>query len=95
MATISSLGVGSGLDLEGLLQGLMQVEQRPLQALQTQTKSYNAKISAMGTLSSKLVSLQTAAKNLTPATLQSPLDKFATYKASFADETMGSATAST
>ncbi|MCX8146479.1 MAG: flagellar filament capping protein FliD [Azovibrio sp.] len=93
MATITSLGVGSGLDLENLVSSLMQVERRPLTALQNQVKSYNAKISALGTLSSKLSALQTAAKGLTPATLQTPLDKFATFKASVADTAIASASA--
>ena len=42
MATISSLGSGSGLDLSGLLKSLMQAEQRPLTALQTQGNRMNA-----------------------------------------------------
>ena len=94
MATITSLGVGSGLDLENLVSSLMQVERRPLTALQTQVKSYNSKISALGTLNSKLSALQTAAKGLTPSALQTPLDKFATYKATVGDTTIASATVS-
>jgi len=62
MATITSLGVGAGMDLEGLVQSLMQIERRPLTALENQSKSYSAKISALGALSSKLSALQTAAK---------------------------------
>ena len=31
---VSSLGVGSGLDLNGILTSLMQVEQQPLLAMQ-------------------------------------------------------------
>lgn len=94
MATITSLGVGSGLDLENLVSSLMQVERRPLTALQNQVKSYNSKISALGTLKSKLSALQTAAKSLTPSVLQTPLDKFATYKATVGDTAVASATVS-
>ena len=73
MATVSSwsaLGVGSGLDLENLVKGLMSIEQRPLDALKSQVSYYNTKISAMGTLTSKLSALQTAAKALKPDVLQ-------------------------
>ena len=89
MATVSSwsaLGVGSGLDLENLVKGLMSIEQRPLDALKSQVSSYNTKISAMGTLTSKLSALQTAAKALKPDVLQSPLDKFGTFTASTSDD---------
>ena len=42
----SSLGVGSGLDLETLVHGLMRVEQKPLDALKQKLSSYNTRISA-------------------------------------------------
>ena len=89
MATITSLGAGSGMDLEGLVTSLMAVEKRPLTQLQKQTASYNTKISSLGKLSSSLSALQTAAKNLQPATLQSPLDKFAKYEASLTKTASG------
>ncbi|MCL2589941.1 MAG: flagellar filament capping protein FliD [Betaproteobacteria bacterium] len=92
MATITSLGVGSGLDLEGLVQNLMKIERQPIDALQTQVSSYNTKISAMGTLASKLSALQTAAKNLKPDVLQSALDKFGTYKGTVGNENVASIT---
>ncbi|MDR2689568.1 MAG: flagellar filament capping protein FliD [Azoarcus sp.] len=81
MATVTSLGVGSGMDLETLVKNLMNVERLPLSTIQTKMSSYNTKISAMGTLSSKLSALQTAAKALKPDTLQTPLDKFGSYTA--------------
>ena len=89
MATITSLGAGSGMDLEGLVTSLMAVEKRPLTQLQKQTASYNTKISSLGKLSSSLSALQTAAKNLKPGTLQSPLDKFAKYEASLTKTASG------
>jgi flagellar hook-associated protein 2 len=91
MASFTSLGVGSGLDLESLVQGLMNIERLPIAALQKQVASYNTRISALGTLSSKLSGLQTAAKALVPDTLQTALQKFTSYTAGFADETFGSA----
>lgn len=95
MASITSMGVGSGLDLEGLVTSLMQIERRPLASLQNQAKSYNSKISALGALNSKLSALQTAAKDLTPSVLQTALDKFATYKGTVGDPTIASASVST
>lgn len=95
MATITSLGAGSGLQLEDLVTNLMAIERQPLSSLQKQVSSYNSKISALGTLSSKLNSLQTAAKALVPNVLQSALQKFASYSASLSDTNVGTVTAST
>jgi len=92
MATITSMGVGSGLNLESLVSDLMKIERLPLANLQKQVSSFNTKISAMGTLASKLSSLQTAAKNLKPDALQSALDKFGTFKGSVGNESVASVT---
>jgi flagellar hook-associated protein 2 len=69
MATISSLGVGSNLDLASLLTQLQTAESQPLVALQTKAKSYTSKLSAYGTIQSALSTLQTAAKKLGDPTL--------------------------
>jgi len=61
MAGITSLGVGSGLDAESIVNKLMAVEKLPLSRLATRTSGYNAKISAYGAISSALSSLKTAA----------------------------------
>jgi len=64
MTTISNLGVGSGLDLNGLLDKLTQSEQAPLTAIQQQQSSYQTKLSAYGQLQSALTAFQSAAKAL-------------------------------
>ena len=64
MAAVSSLGIGSGLDLNSLLAGLRTAEQAPLAALQKQQTSYSTKLSAYGQLSNALSALQTAAAAL-------------------------------
>ena len=64
MAAVSSLGIGSGLDLNTLLSGLKTAEQIPLAAIQRQQTSYTTKLTAYGQLSSALGSLQTAAAAL-------------------------------
>ncbi|MDM0030544.1 flagellar filament capping protein FliD [Variovorax sp. J22P271] len=71
MATITSLGVGSNLDLATLLTQLQTAESQPLVALEAKAKSYTSKLSAYGTLQSALGVLQTAAKKLSdPALFQ-------------------------
>ena len=81
MATISSAGIGSGLDVASLVSQLMAVEKAPIALLDTKEASFQAKLSTYGTLKSSLAALQTAAKALaTPAT-------FSPIKASVADAT--------
>jgi flagellar hook-associated protein 2 len=75
MATITSLGVGSGLDLGSIVSGLMAVEKQPLTALKTKQSTVESRISALGTLKSALASLQTAAGNLVPGTTQTLAEK--------------------
>lgn len=95
MATITSLGSGSGLPLESLVTSLMAVERRPLTSIKNQSSAATAKISAFGALSSKLAALQTAAKGLMPSATQTALDKFASYTGTVKDTTIASASVST
>ena len=64
MPAVSSLGIGSGLDLNSLLSGLKTAEQMPLAAIQTKQTSYTTKLTAYGQLSNALGMLQTAAAAL-------------------------------
>lgn len=93
MATITSLGTGSGMDLESLVTKLMTVEKVGLTNLQKKQSSYETKFTAMGALNSVLSSLQTAAKGLQPATLKTPLGTFATFTAQLSNEAVGKASA--
>ena len=55
--TIQSLGVGSGLDLEGLVTQLLEAERKPKQErLDKKQESYDAQISSIGQLKSKMKS---------------------------------------
>lgn len=92
---ISSLGVGSGLDLSGLLTNLMQAEQQPLLALQTKEASYQSRISALGSLKGALSALQTAASSFIPSSGQTALNKYTSFSTSIADTTIASSSAST
>ena len=95
MATITSLGTGSGLELESLITKLMTVEKAPLTALQKKQTAYETKISALGKLQSVLATLQTSAQSMKPGVLESATTKFAAYTASVADTAVASATATT
>jgi len=64
---ITSAGLGSGLDVESIISGLMSVERRPLQAVATQKTAFQSKISAYGTLKSALTSFQTSVSALSSA----------------------------
>jgi len=64
MATTSSLGIGTGVDLQGMLKSIMSAERAPITALDTKITAANSKISVFGTLKSKLDTLQSAAETL-------------------------------
>lgn len=84
---ITSLGIGSNLDVNGIISSLMALERQPVTALDTKEASYQAKLSAYGSLKGSLASFQSAAQALsTPA-------KFLAQKAAVADASIFSATA--
>lgn len=88
MATVSSLGAGSGLDLNGLIDKLMAAEQQPITQVQSRSTEVQSKISAFGTVKGLMSTLQTAAEALNTK------DKFSSYKTSVADETVATVAAS-
>ena len=67
MATISSLGIGSGVNVSSLISGLMAVEQAPLTQLSKKESTVNSKLSAIGLVKSAVSALSTAADKLTTA----------------------------
>lgn len=68
--TITSTGLGSGLDINGIIDKLMQVEQKPIDAINQKISDVQTKISAFGQVKSALSTLQSAAKSLSdPNTL--------------------------
>ena len=86
--TLATPGLGSGLDINGLVSKLMAVEQQPLTQINTQESSYQSQISAYGTIKGYLSAFQTAAQNLESSA------NFTVTKASVADTTVLSATSS-
>ncbi len=69
MATITSLGIGSGIDINTIVTQLVAVESRPIAQLKTVAGKLNTQISAFGKLQSLLSGLQDAANALTGSSL--------------------------
>jgi flagellar hook-associated protein 2 len=61
---ISSIGVGSGLDVEGIIKQLTALEKQPLTTLQTQAATIQTRISTVAQIKSQVSALATAAKTL-------------------------------
>jgi flagellar hook-associated protein 2 len=79
--TISSAGIGSGLDVNSIVTQLMTVERQPLTRLQTTAATMQTQLSAFGQLKSLVSALQDAAKPLFNA------DSFALSNATSSDPT--------
>ena len=76
--SVSSLGIGSGLDANSLVTKLMALEEIPLTALKAKNSAYSAKLSSYGQLKSALSTLQTAAKTLADPNKLGPFSATAT-----------------
>jgi len=84
---LSSPGIGSNLDINGIITQLMQVESQPLAALNSREASYQAKLTAYGSLRGVLSTFQGAVRGLIDPS------KFQGLKASSSDVTVASASA--
>lgn len=62
--SISAPGIGSGLDIKGIVSQLVSLEKRPLEQLQSRASSLQTKLSAFGQLRSQLANLQDQAARL-------------------------------
>lgn len=82
---ITAAGVGSNLDVEGLVSQLMALERRPASRLQSRIAGFNASISEYGKIRSEVSSLQTAARALGSST------GFNVFSATLSEATAGSA----
>ena len=85
---LSSPGIGSGLDVNGLVGQLMAVERRPLNALDTKEAQYQTQLTAYGSLKGALSSFQSA------VTALSNPDKFSAVNANITDPKVATVTAS-
>src|SRR5262245_4748775 len=85
---ISFSGLGSGLDIDGIVSQLMTLERRPLDVIDKKEASYKAQLAAYGTMRSTLATLQSAVRAIASAA------KFHGAKATVADPSLLSASAS-
>nr|MBL8457029.1 flagellar filament capping protein FliD [Zoogloeaceae bacterium] len=88
MALIAN-GVGSGLDINGLVSQLMTVEARPATLLNTREASFQARLSAFGQLTSVLSPMQSALSSLKNTST------FQAMRATVGDSSVATALAST
>ena len=69
--TISSSGIGSGLNVSQIVTALMDVEKGPLNSINKSISKDNAQISAYGSISSQISSFQSSIAGLiTPSTIK-------------------------
>lgn len=86
--SISAPGIGSNIDVNGIVTQLMSLERQPLDVINTKVSQFNAQLSAYGQLKSDLASFQSAAHALSTNT------GFSVFKATSSDTTILNATAS-
>lgn len=84
---LTAAGVGSGIDVEGILQQLGEIERAPVVALEAKREALDVELSAFGTVKGALSSFQTAADALGSNT------EFGAFVASSSDESVFTATA--
>lgn len=85
---IASPGIGSNLDVNSIVSSLMSLERQPLDALSAKEASYQAKLTAYGTLNGALASFQSSVAGVNSAA------KFNALKATPADASIATASAS-
>jgi flagellar hook-associated protein 2 len=73
MASISSVGIGSGLDANSIITKLVDLEKQPLTSLKAKASLLGAQLSAYGSIKSQVSSLADVALGLGTAALWNPL----------------------
>ena len=91
MATLTSLGIGTGTDLNSIVSQLVGIERRPLQEMQRSAARLQTQVSSMGRVQSLFSSLQDASNALTNTSLWSQSTASSSNDAAVA--TTGGATA--
>lgn len=72
IGTISSAGLGSGLDVNSIVSQLLALERKPIDMLAATRSKLDAQLSSYGKLQSSLSSVRDAARSLTDATAWTP-----------------------
>ncbi len=85
--SITSLGIGSGIDIESIVNQLVAVERRPIQFLEAQQAELDIQISALGLVQESVSVFQTAVSGLNIA------NGFRSFSVSSSDENVVTATA--
>ncbi|HMM77633.1 MAG TPA: flagellar filament capping protein FliD [Gammaproteobacteria bacterium] len=88
MATLSSPGLGSGIDVRSIIDKLMTLEKQPLVKISTRVVELQAQVSAYGALKSSVSSFRDAIDKL------ADLEKFKVFKATSSDEAVATVSAS-
>jgi len=87
MATITSAGIGSGIDVESLITRLLSLERQPINQLKERTDGLKTQLSAIGKLQSSMSTLRDAANKLSRS------DNFGANSAASSDASTATATA--
>ncbi|MCC7090661.1 MAG: flagellar hook protein, partial [Nitrosomonas sp.] len=85
---VSSAGIGSGLDIDGIISQLMAIEKRPLTQLNNKKAEQQAQLSAFGSLKSSLSSFQDSVQELAKPSV------FNGFKATLVDTEMATVSTS-
>ena len=85
--SITSLGIGSGIDIESIVNQLVAVERRPIQFLEVQQTEIDIQISALGLVKDSVASFQSAVSGLNVAS------GFRSFSVTSSDEDVLTATA--
>jgi len=64
MASITSLGIGSGIDINSMVSQLVALERRPLEQMRSEAKRLETQVSSLGKMQSLMAALQDAANAL-------------------------------
>lgn len=72
MATISSAGIGSGLDVNGIVTQLVALERKPINQLQAAANKLQTQLSSFGKLQAAMAKVRDAASTLTRSATWSP-----------------------
>jgi flagellar hook-associated protein 2 len=86
---VSSATSGSSIDVDAVVKGLMSVERIPIDRLDAKKSSFEAKLSALSLLKSKMSTLQSAAQSLGSSSSSS----LSAFKATSSDSSVVTATA--
>jgi flagellar hook-associated protein 2 len=89
MATITSLGIGSGLDINSMVEQLVALERRPLSQMRSDASRLQTQVSSYGKMQGLFSALQDASNALTSGTL------WAKTTATSSDETVATVKAGT